>query len=76
MARPSLTTTESPAPGRPDQDSPGKKLRESPGNPAKQSNSKAARGGSPYTQKHSEEQRVVEREIAWEEALENADLVG
>ena len=73
VARPSLAAAESPAPGRPDQDRSGKRLRESPGNQAGQSNPKAPRGGSPYTKKLSEEHRVVEREVAWEEAIESAD---
>ena len=71
-----LAAAESPAPGRPDQDRSAKRVRESPGNQAGQSNSKAARAGSPYTKKLNDEHRVVGREVAWEEAIESADLVG
>ena len=71
-----LAATESPAPGRPGQERLGKRLRDSPGYQAGQSNSKAAKRGSPDPREHSDEDIVVEREKAWNEAIENADLVG
>ena len=68
--------TESPAPGRPDHDR--KRGRESPGSPAGQSDPKTARedtlaaGGVKGGGRDGEK----EREKAWEETLEGADLVG
>ena len=60
--------TESPAPGRPgqDRDRPNKRGRESPGTPPGQSDLKAAR----------EENSVKDREEAWKQTIEQADLVG
>ena len=64
--------TESPAPGRPDQDRdrPNKRGRESLGTPPGQSDLKAAR------EENSVKDREKEREEAWKQTIEQADLVG
>lgn len=72
--RNSLATSmaESPAPGRPDQDRdrPNKRGRESLGTPPGQSDLKAAR------EENSVKDREKEREEAWKQSIEQADLVG
>ena len=65
---------ESPAPGRPgqDRDRPNKRGRESPGTPPGQSDLKAAR----EELQAFEENCVKDREEAWKQTIEQADLVG
>ena len=65
---------ESPAPGRPgqDRDRPNKRGRESPGTPPGQSDLKAAR----EELQAFEENCAKDREEAWKQTIEQADLVG
>ena len=66
----------SPAPGRPDQDRAGKRGRDSTGSQSGQSNPKSARPGSGEDDEVTEEDKIKEREEAWKESIEGADLVG